>query len=149
MFKLRIEIPGLDAAVDRLNRIASGWRDWQRPSIADARRILRETVEDALSSGAGYPGAPWAPRSETSKNLRPGGGMQNLVSLLQDDTTENATTLRLQLTAGTFLSEGGTTAAGSMIPGQTVPGRPLMLISDQAASRIRERQRAHVLESWK
>jgi phage gpG-like protein len=147
MIKLKISVPGLEQAVDRLTRVVGTWGAWRRPTLTEAQRIMREAVESAMTSG-GYPGHTWAPRSEVSEKLRPGGGMQNLVSMLREDVTQTTASLRLELTAGSFLSEGGDTAAGSMIPGKTVPARPLMMISDPATRRIRDRQRENVLALW-
>lgn len=148
MIKLILSIPGLTAAIERLERIADRWQDWRRPTLAEARQIMHESVANAMRSG-GYPGRTWAPRSEVSRKLRPDGGMQNLVTLLRDDVTQSTARLRLQFAAGVFLSEGGTTAAGSMIAGKRVPPRPLMMIDDAAARKIRERQRSAVSEGWR
>lgn len=140
MLNLRLTLPTLPKVVARLEAIAKDWGAWRRPTLGEARDIMRAEVEKALAAG-GYSGAKWAPRSEVAERLRPGGGPENLVRLLRDDVTQSTASIRLQFPGVSLVHHGGTTAAGSMIPGRTVPARPLLRLEDSAAKRIKKAQR--------
>jgi phage gpG-like protein len=131
MLKIRVTIPALEPSITRVGAIISSMRNWAAPALADVARILRESIERQA--------AEIPPRSEVAQRLRPTGGVQNLLKLIDEDVTKSTAALRLSIAGGELLHRGGTTAAGAMIPGKTVPARPFMRLTTDARGKTLDR----------
>jgi hypothetical protein len=125
--RVRLDIAGLDSLIARYREVAANWSTIARPAMPDVARYLRESIEDEARRHAA--------RSAVSVELRPEGGVHRLVKLIKEDVTSSTAGVRLDIAGGKLLHEGGTTAAGSMIPGKAVPARPFVVVRQDARER--------------
>jgi phage virion morphogenesis protein len=124
------------------------------PALGDIGEALLNSTRRRFDDQRAPDGTPWAPLTETTRNLKPRNKDKILVLTnylrgnLRYRTEPDGLELGTDRIYGAMHQFGGVTAPNSMIPGKTIPARPFLGLSDDDRTEVLAILSKHFEKAW-